>query len=141
MDVRSVLVLPIKKNDKAVGVLLLLSINRNAFSQHDETTMSKVADGVLRSPSESATIPDQCLDKSNRIETGRDLQSLLTHTDLLKEHNKPLPTTDAAKAPEWNGRYIGSHQPDQPLVKKSQEDPRRARWLTTGLATALALLI
>ena len=103
--------------------------------------MSKLADGVLRLPAESAAIPDQCLDKSNRIETGRDLKSLLTHADLLQEHNKPLPTTDAAEAPEWNGRYIGSQLPDQPLVMTSQKDPRRARWLTTGLATALALVI
>jgi GAF domain/Sel1 repeat len=142
MDVRSVLVLPIKQNAKAVGVLLLLSIHRNAFNQHDETAMSKLADRVLRLPSESATIPDRCLDQvpSNRIETGRD-QSLLARTELLKEHNKPLPTTDAAEAPEWNGHYNGSQLPDQPVVLTSQEDPRGARWLTPGLATVLALVI
>jgi GAF domain/Sel1 repeat len=138
-SIRSVLVLPIKQNAKAVGVLLLLSSHRNAFNQHDETAMSKLADGVLRLPSESATIPDRCLDQvpSNRIETGRDLQSLLARTDLLKEHNKP-PTTDAAEAPEWNGH---AQLPGQPVVLTSQEDPRGARWLTTGLATALAFVI
>jgi GAF domain/Sel1 repeat len=141
--IRSVLVLPIKQNAKTVGVLLLLSINPNAFNQDDATAMSKLADGVLPLPSESATIPDRCLDQlpSNHIETGRDLQKLLAHPDVLKEHNNPLPTTDAAEAPEWNGHYIGLRLPDQPVAMTSQEHPSGVRWLTTGLATALALVI
>ncbi len=141
--VRSVLVLPIKQNAKAVGVLLILSINPNAFNQHDATAMRKLADRVLPLSSESATIPDRCLDQllSNPIEAGRDLQKLLAHADVLKEHNNRLPTTDAAEAPEWNGHYIGSQLPDQPVAMTSQEHPRGARWLTTGLATALTLVI
>ena len=63
IGIRSVLVLPIKQNAKVVGVLLLLSINPNAFNQHDATAMSKLADGVLPLSSESATIPDRCLDQ------------------------------------------------------------------------------
>src|ERR1700730_473635 len=51
--IRSVLVLPIKQNAQAVGVLLLLSINPNAFNQDDATAMSKLADGVLPLPWES----------------------------------------------------------------------------------------
>ncbi len=141
--IRSVLVLPIKQNAKAVGVLLLLSINPNAFNQHDATAMSKLADGVLPLSSESATIPDRCLDQlpSDRIEAGRDLQKLLADANVLKEHNNRLPTTDAAEAPELNGHYIGSQLPDQPVAIANQEHPSGARWLTTGLATALALLI
>src|SRR3984893_8973204 len=100
--IRSVLVLPIKQNAQAVGVLLLLSINPNAFNQDDATAMSKLADGVLPLPWESATIPDRCLDQlpSDRIEAGRDLQKLLADANVLKEHNNRLPTTDAAEAPE-----------------------------------------
>ena len=141
--IRSVLVLPIKQNAKGVGVLLLLSINPNAFDQHDATAMSKLADAVLPLPSEFATRPDRCLDQlpSNDNETGRDLQSFLAHTDVLKEHNNPLPITDAVKAPEWNGHYIGSQLPHQPVARTSQEHPSGARWLTTGLATALALVV
>src|SRR5216684_2698219 len=115
--IRSVLVLPIKQNAKAVGVLLLLSINPNAFNQHDATAMSKLADGVLPLSSESATIPDRCLDQlpSDRTEVGRDLQKLLADANVLKEHNNRLPTTDAAEAPELKGHYIGSQLPDQPV--------------------------
>lgn len=143
IGIRSVLVLPIKQNAKVVGVLLLLSINPNAFNQHDAPAMSKLADGVLPLFSESETISDRCLDQlpSNHIEAVRDLQKLLAHADVLKEHNNRLPTTDAAEAPEWNGHYIGSQLPDQPVAVTSQEHPSRARWLTTGLATALALVI
>jgi GAF domain/Sel1 repeat len=142
MDVGSVLVSPITQNAKAVGVLLLLSIHRNAFNQHDETAMSKLADGILRLPFMSSKIPDRCLDQlpSNHIETGRDLQKLLARADVLKEPNNPLPTTDAAEAAEWNEHYIGLQLPDQPVAMTSQEHPSGVRWLTTGLATALALV-
>jgi hypothetical protein len=141
--IRSVLVLPIKQNAKAVGVLLLLSIHPNAFNQHDATAMSKLADRVLPLSSESAAIWDRCLDQlpSNDIEAGRGLQKLLSHADVLKEHNDRLPTEDPAEAPEWNGHDIGSQLPDQPVATTSQEHPRGASWLTTGLATALALVI
>jgi hypothetical protein len=142
--IRSVLVLPIKQHAKAVGVLLILSINPNAFEQYDATAMSKLADRVLPLSSESATISDRCLDQlpSNHIEAGRGLQKLLSHADVLKEHNDRLPTKDAAEAPEWNGGPdIGSQLPDQPVAMTSQEHPRGASWLTTGLATALALVI
>jgi hypothetical protein len=141
--IRSVLVLPIKQNAKAVGVLLLLSINPNAFNQHDATAMSKLADGVLPLSSESATIPDRCLDQlpSDRIEVGRDLEKLLADANVLKEHNNWLPTTDAAEASELNGHYVGPQLPDQPVAIANQEHPSWARWLTTGLATALALVI
>jgi hypothetical protein len=141
--IRSVLVLPIKQNAKAVGVLLLLSINPNAFNQHDATAMSKLADGVLPLSSESATTPDRCLDQlpSDRIEVGRDLEKLLADANVLKEHNNRLPTTDAAEAPELKGHYIGSQLPDQPVAIANQEHPSGARWLTTGLVTALALVI
>jgi GAF domain/Sel1 repeat len=141
--IRSVLVLPIKQNAKAVGVLLLLSINPNAFNQRDATAMSKLADEVLPLPSESATIPDRCLDQlpSNHIEAGRDLQKLLAHADVRQEHYNHLLTTNAAEVPEWNGHHIGSQLPDQPVATTSQERSSGARWLTTGLATALALVI
>ena len=77
--IRSVLVLPIKQNAEVVGVLELLSINPNAFNQHDATAMSKLADRVLPLSSESATIPDRCLDQlpSKDIEAVRDLQETL----------------------------------------------------------------
>ncbi len=136
MGIRSVLILPIKQNAKVVGVLEVLSINPNAFNQHDATAMTKLADRVLPLPSESATIPDRCLDQlpSEDIEALRDPQELLALADLLKEHSDRLPTTDAAEAPEWNGHYIGSQLPDQPVTMTIQENPSRARWLTTGLA-------
>src|ERR1700737_1270917 len=141
--IRSVLVLPIKQHAKAVGVLLVLSINPNAFDQYDATAMSKLADRVLPLSSESATISDRCLDQlpSNHIEAGRGLQKLLSHADVLKEHNDRPPTKDAAEAPEWNGGPDIGSQPDQPVAMTSREHPRGASWLTTGLATALALVI
>jgi hypothetical protein len=105
------------------SVLEVLSINPNAFNQHDATAMSKLADQVLPLSSES------------------DLQKLLAHADVLKEHNNRLRTTDAAEAPESNGHYIGSQLPHQPVTMTIQAHSSSARWLTTGLATALALVI
>jgi TPR repeat protein len=134
LGIRSVLVLPIKQNAKGVGVLLLLSVNPNAFNQHDATAMSKLADAVLP----LSSMPDRCLDKlpGSHIEAGRDLQKLLAHADVRPE----LPTTDVAEVPEWNGHLIGSLLPDQSVAMTSQEHPSGAPWLATGLATALALV-
>ena len=143
MGIRSLLILPIKQNAKVVGVLEVLSINPNAFNQHDATAISKLADRVLPLPSESATIPDRCLDQlaSKDIEAVTDLQKLLAHADVPKERNNRLRTTDAAEAPGWNGHYIGSQLPDQPVTMTTQEHPSGARWLTIGLAIALTLVI
>lgn len=141
--IQSVLVLPIKQNAKVVGVLEVLSIKPNAFNQHDATAMSKLADRVLPFSSKSATIPDRCLDElpSKEIEAIRNLQQLLGRADELKEHNNCLPTTDAAAAPEWNEHHIPSQLPDKAVTIASPEHPSAARWLTTGLATALALAV
>jgi hypothetical protein len=144
--IRSLLILPIKQNAKVVGVLEVLSINPNAFNQHDATAMSKLADRVLPLPSESATIPDRFRDQlpSKDIEAVRDLRKHLAHADVLdvlKEHNNRLRITDAAEAPEPNGHDMGSQLPDQPVTMTIQGHPIGARWLTTGLATALALVI
>jgi putative methionine-R-sulfoxide reductase with GAF domain len=144
MGIRSVLIVPIKQNSKVAGVLEVLSTNPNAFNQHDGTAMSMLADRVLALPSESATIPDRCLDKlpSKDIEAVRDLQKFLACADVLfKEYNNRLPTTDAAEAPECNRHYSGSQLPDQPVTMTIQEHPSGTRWLTAGLATALALVI
>jgi hypothetical protein len=141
--IQSVLVLPIKQNAKVVGVLEVLSIKPNAFNQHDATAMSKLADRVLPLSSESATIPDRCLDQlpSKEIEAIRNFQQLLGQADELKEHNNCLPTTDAAEAPEWNEHHIRSQFPDKAVTIASPEHPSADRWLTTGLATALALAV
>jgi putative methionine-R-sulfoxide reductase with GAF domain len=145
--IRSVLIVPIKQNGKVAGVLEVLSTNPNAFNQHDATAMSMLADRVIPLPSESATIPDRCLDKlpSKDIEAARELQKFLACADVLfKEYNNRLPTTDAAEAaeaPECNRHYIGSQLPDQPVTMTIQEHPSGTRWLTAGLATALALVI
>src|ERR1700681_2070871 len=126
MGIRSVLILPIKQHAKVVGVLEVLSINPNAFNQHDATAMSKLADRVLPLLSESATMTDRCLDQlpSQDIGAVRDPQNLLAHADLLKEQNNRLRTTDTAEAPEWNGHYIGSTSPDQPARMTIHDRPR-----------------
>ena len=143
MGIRSVLILPIKQNAKVVGVLEVLSTDPNAFNQHDATAMSKLADRVLPLPSESATIPGRFLEQLPRedIEAVRGLQELLANGDVLKEHHNRPPTTDAAEAPEWNRHYTGSQLADQPATMTIQAHPSGARWLTTGLAAAVALLI
>ena len=144
IGIRSVLILPIKQNAKVVGVLEVLSIKPNAFNQHDATAMSKLADRVLPLLSESATILDRCLDQlpSQDIGAVRDPRDLLAHADLLKKQNNRLRTTDTAAAPEWNGHCIGSQLPDQPVAMTIQEHPSGTTlWLTTGLVTALALVV
>src|ERR1700731_623142 len=87
MGIRSVLIVPIKQNGKVAGVLEVLSTNPNAFNQHDATAMSMLADRVLPLLSESATIPDRCLDQlpSQDIGAVRDLPNLLANADLPKE--------------------------------------------------------
>ena len=120
--IRSVLILPIKQNAQVVGALEVLSINPNAFNQHDATAMTKLADRVLPLPSESATIPDRCLGQL----PSKDIKALRNPQELLA----------------LAGHHIGSQLPDQPVTTTIQENPSRARWLTTGLATAaLALAI
>ena len=144
MGIRSVLILPIKQNGNVVGVLEILSVNPNAFNRHDATAMSKLARRVLPLLSESATIPDRRLDElsDKDIEAVRDLQNLLAHADVLEEHNNRLP---AMEAPEGNGRYIGSQLPNPPVPIPVpitiQAHPSQDRWLATGLAAALALVI
>jgi hypothetical protein len=143
IGVRSVLVLPIRQNAKVVGVLEVLSVNPNAFTEHDAAAMSKLADQVLPLFSESATMPHRCLHQPPGNDTGavRDPQTRLVRTDtyVLQEHNNRLTTTDAAEGREWRGHYIGSQLPDEPVTVTSHQYPTGARWLTTGLATALAL--
>ena len=141
LGIRSVLVLPIRQNAKVVGVLEVLSVNPDAFNEHDAAAMSKLADQVLPSFSESATIPHRCLDQplNNDIGAVRDPQTRLAHAYVLQEHNNRLTTTDADEAREWRGHYIGAQLLDEPVTVTSHEYPTGARWLTTGLATALAL--
>jgi TPR repeat protein len=141
IGVRSVLVLPIRQNAKVVGVLEVLSVNPDAFNEHDAAEMSGLADQVLPLFSESATIPHRCLHQPSRNDTGalRDPQTRFAHACVLQEHKNRLTTTDAAEAPEWRGHYIGSQLPNEPMTATSHEYPTGTRWLTTGLATALAL--
>jgi hypothetical protein len=143
MGIRSVLMVPIKQNAKVVGVLQALSVNLNAFNQHDATAMSKLAGRVLPLPSESGVIADRCLAqlRNKDLQAVREIQELLAHADVRKERNNGLQTTDGAEGPEWNGHNIGSQLPDQPVTMTIHEPPSGARWLITGLATALALLI
>jgi putative methionine-R-sulfoxide reductase with GAF domain len=141
--IQSVLILPIKRNAKVVGVLEVLSTSPNAFNQHDATVMSKLADRVLPVSSESARIPDQCLDHlpSKDIEGVRNLQKLLGNADELEEHNDSLATTAAAQAPQGNDQDIRSQLSDQAVTIGSREYSGAARWLITGLATAFALAV
>ena len=137
MGVRSVLVLPIKQNAKAVGVLLLLATNPNAFNQHHVASMRNLADGVLPFSSESATKPDRGLDQLPSA-AGTDLQERSADADVFKEHSNRLSTADAAEASERTAHYIGAQLPG---VITSHERPSGARWLPTTLVTALALVI
>jgi len=141
IGVRSVLVLPIRQNAKVVGVFEVLSVNPDAFNEHDAAAMSNLADQVLPLFSESATTPPRCLHQPPSNDTGavRDPQTRLAHAYVLQERNNRLTTTDAAEARERRGHYIGSQLPHEPVTVTSHEDPTAARWLATGMATALAL--
>jgi hypothetical protein len=141
IGVRSVLVLPIRQNAKVVGVLEVLSVNPDAFNEDDAAAISNLADRVLPLFSESATIPERCLHQPPRNDTEavRDHPTRLAHAYVLQEPSNRLMTTDAAEAREWRGNYIGSQLPDEPVTVTSHEDPTGSRWLTTGLATAVAL--
>jgi hypothetical protein len=142
MGIRSLLVLPIKQNGEVLGVFEVLSINPNAFHQHDAAAMSKLVDQVLELLSKTAPIPDRCLDPppSKDIEALGDLRELSAHGNLLQEHDNRLPTAEAAESPESKGHYVESQLPDPP-VTTSQDPPGGARWSTIGLATALALAV
>jgi hypothetical protein len=139
--IKSVLILPIKQNAKAVGVLEVLSNKPNAFNQRDATAMSMLADRVSQLSSESATIPSGCLDQlpSKDIAAVRDLQEIFAHADVLKEHDECRPIT-AGEAPEWDEHFMGSQLADQPRTLTSKKHPSGA-WLTAGLTSALALAV
>jgi len=124
----SVLIVPIKQNAKVVGVLEVLSINPNAFNQHDATAMSKLADRVLPLLSESATIPDRCLDQLPSQDIGAVRDPKTCWPCRFTQGAKQTATdTDTAEAPEWNGHYIGSQLPDQPVTMTIQEHPSGTR--------------
>jgi GAF domain-containing protein/Sel1 repeat-containing protein len=138
--IRSLLVLPIKQNAKVVGVLEVVSILPNSFNQHDAAAMSKLADQVLPLVSESATIScrlDQFPNKD--IDAVRDFQEIWGDTNVPKEDNNLLPTTDAAEVAESNGPYIGSQLPEQTLIMRGQDHRSGAHWLRIGLVAAFAL--
>jgi hypothetical protein len=141
--IKSVLVLPIKQNAKVVGVLEVLSINPNAFSQHDATAMSNLADRVLAVSSESATISGQCHDQfpNKDIEVIRNVQKLLGIGNELKEHNNCRPATAVAEASRSNGHNIQPQLPDQAVTIASRERSGATHWLKTGLASALAVAV
>ena len=138
--IRSLLVLPIKQNARVVGVLEVMSIRPNSFNQHDAAAMSKLADQVLPLLSESETISDR-LDQfqNGDFDAERDFPELWLHTDVPKESDNRLSTTDAAEMVESNGPYIGSELPHQTTITRSQEHRSQAYWLRIGLAAALAL--
>ena len=126
MGVRSVLVLPIKQNAKAVGVLLLLSINPNAFNQHDATAMSKLADGVLPLSSESATIPDRCLDQ---------LPSSHMRREGISKNSWPMPMCSRSittayrprtrlKRPNGTRTTLDHNY----LISRGYDEPRASKW-------------
>jgi putative methionine-R-sulfoxide reductase with GAF domain len=138
--IRSLLVLPIKQKAKVVGVLEVMSILPNSFNQHDAAAMSKLADQVLPLLSESATISGRLDQLPNKdIDAVRDFQELWGHTDVPKENNNLLPTTDAAEVAESNGPYIGSQLPHQTVIMRGQEHRSGAHWLRIGLAATFAL--
>jgi hypothetical protein len=135
--IRSLLVLPIKQNAKVVGVLEVMSIRPSSFNQHDAAAMSELADQVLPLLSESETISDRLPNED--FDAVRDFPELWVHTDVPKESNNRLSTTDAAEMVESNGPYLGSELPDQTTITRSQEHRSRAYWLRIGLAATLAL--
>jgi GAF domain/Sel1 repeat len=128
--IRSLLVLPIKQNARVVGVLEVMSIRPNSFNQDDAAAMSKLADQVLPLLSESATISD----RHDQLQNGD-----FDGTDVPKESDNRLSTTNAAEMVESNGPYIGSELPHQTMITRSQEHRSQAYWLRIGLAAALAL--
>jgi predicted MarR family transcription regulator len=138
MGIRSLLVLPIKQNAKAVGVLELVSIRPNSFNQDDVAAMSKLADQVLPSVSESVTISDR-LDQlpSKDTDVVRDLEA---NIDVPKENNNILlATTEGAEVAGSNGPDIGSQLPHQTVIMRSQEHGSQVHWLRIGVAATLAL--
>ncbi len=138
--IRSLLVLPIKQNARVVGVLEVMSIRPNSFNQHDAAAMSKLADQVLPLLSESETISDR-LDQFQigDFDAERDFPELWLHTDVPKESDNRLSTTEVAEAAESNEPNIGSQLPHHSMITRSQEHRSQAYWLSIGLAAALVV--
>ena len=116
--IRSVLVLPIKDNEKIMGVLEVMSVRPNAFTQHDADTLSELADQVVPLLSELASTRDLSLDPlpSNNIGALRDSRKLSGHADVLKDDNNSQPIMDAAEADQWNGHEVVS-KPDRSILR------------------------
>jgi hypothetical protein len=143
IGIRSVLVLPIKQNANVVGVLLLLSINRNAFNQHDAAEMSKLAEGILPMSSESTTtISHRCLDPfpSHHLEAERNVQKLFAHVDVLQDHTSRSTITEAAGAADQDDQ-TRSQLTNQPIAMTNRANLSAARWVARCLTAALVLVI
>jgi uncharacterized protein len=140
IGIRSMLVLPIKQNAKVLGVLLLLSINRNAFNQRDATEISKLADGIFPLSSESTTISHRCLDQfpSHRLIAERNGQKLFTHVDVLQDSRSTI--TEAAGTADQN-HQTGSQLTNQPSAMTTRANLGAARWVARGLTAGLVMVI
>jgi hypothetical protein len=116
------------------------SNNRQSTTDAAEGTTSELADQVLLMLSESSTTSDR-LDQSQNedFDAVMDFPELWVHTDVPKESNNRLSTTDAAEMVESNGPYLGSELPHPTTITKSQEHRSQAHWLRIGLPAALAL--
>ena len=135
--IRSLLLLPIKQNANVVGLLELISVRPNSFSQHDAADLSKLADQVLPLLSASETISDH-LDQlpSKDIDAASESQ---TNIDAPAENTDLPATTKIAEAIEPNEPNIGSQLPHHTVTMRSPEHRSQAHWLRMGLAVALAL--
>ena len=135
MGVRSLMVLPIRRNAEVVGVLQVLSGNAYTFNKHDAIAMSEFANRELRLSSESA---DPYLANFSRDDVAavQDLQRLLIQANEYKR--APKDTADEAIQAT---RHSLESQPDQPRTLTSQEHRTGARWLRLGLVAAVALAI
>jgi len=135
MGVRSLMVLPIRRNTEVVGVLQVLSGNTYTFNKHAAIAMSEFANRELRLSSESV---DRCLAKFSRDDVAavQDPQKLLIQDNEYER--VPKDTSDEATPSK---RHPLESQLDQPMTLPSQEHRTGARWLKLALVAALALAI
>jgi len=159
LGIRSVLVLPLKKNGAVLGVLEVASANPQAFTQPEVGRMRQLADQIMDCISGTAPKQDsaQELCQPEVVPSTVDLQKLLASAYVLQQHgdlllpdipattspddrvpNSPL-SNITANTPALTIPENDEFQPTDLPADFGQEYPTGAHWSRTLTAVVLAV--
>jgi hypothetical protein len=162
LGIRSVLVLPLKKNGAVLGVLEVASTNPQSFTQPEVARMRKLADQVMGCVSGTAAKQNSAAELcqpevGGTVPSNLDLQKLLESAYVLQQHGERLrpdiPATRSRdnRVPNSLRSNITANTPAPRIPENDelkptalpadfgQEYPTGARWSGTLIAVLLAV--